>query len=144
MMKQLQEFPTNGRNYVYYTTEMNYDGRTYQLTFDKDSAESPGWMEVSSYLIPTVNLSYELNRWFLDKHASEVLARWDKDRLSAFCTALRLMGARDADFARLGLEVPAAEAVEREKRQLEEKKSQKRQKRKKVGGSSDGAGSLTT
>jgi len=35
------------------------------------------------------------------------------------------MGARDADFARLGLEVPAAEAVEREKRQLEEKKSQK-------------------
>ena len=127
-----------------YTTEMSYDGRTYQLTLDQDSAESPGWMEVSSYIVPTVNLSYELNRWFLDKHASEVLARWDKDRLSAFCTALRLMGARDADFARLGLEVPAAEAVEREKRQLEEKKSQKRQKRKKVPGVSDGAGSLTT
>ena len=129
---------------MYYTTEMNYDGRTYQLTFDKDSAESPGWMEVSSYIVPTVNLSYELNRLFLDKHASEVLARWDKDRLSAFCTAIRLMGARDADFARLGLEVPAAEAVEREKRQLEEKKSQKRQKRKKVPGVSDEAGSLTT
>ena len=79
MMKQLQEFSTTGSNYVYYTTEMNYDGRTYQLTFDKDSAESPGWMEVSSYIVPTVNLSYELNRLFLDKHASEVLARWDKD-----------------------------------------------------------------
>ena len=125
---------------MYYTTEMNYDGRTYQLTFDKDSAESPGWMEVSSYLIPTVNLSYGTQPMVSDEHASEVLARWGKDHLSAFCTALRLMGAGDADFARLGLEVPAAEAVEREKRQLEEKKSQKRRERKKVAGSSGGAG----
>ena len=100
-------------------------------------------MEVSSYIVPTVNLSYELNRWFLDKHASESLARWGKDHLSPFCTALRLMGARDADFVRLGIKFPA-EAVEREKRQLEEKKSQKRRKRKKVAGSSNGAGSLTT
>jgi hypothetical protein len=123
---------------------MNYDGRTYQLTFDKDSAGSPGWMEVSSYIVPTVNLSYELNRLFLDKHASEVLERWDKDRLSAFCTAIRLMGARDTDFARLGLEVSVTEAVEREKRQIEEKKSQKRQKRKKAPGVTDRAGSLTT
>ena len=105
---------------MYYTTEMNYNGRTYQLTFDKDSAESPGWMEVSSYIMPTVNLTYQLNRWFLDKHASEVLARWDKDHLNAFCTALRLMGARDADFVRLGLEVPA-KVIEPEKKTAKRK-----------------------
>jgi hypothetical protein len=125
---------------MHYTTELNYDGKTYQLTFFKDSAESPGWMEASSYIMPPINLTYQLNRWFLDNHASEVLARWDKDHLSAFSTALRLMGAREADFVRLGLESPV-KAVEREKRQPEEKESHKRRKRKKAAGSSDGAGS---
>ena len=92
---------------MYYTTELIYNGRTYQLTFDKDSATSPVWMEVSSYIMPTVNLTCQLNRWFLDNHASKVLERWDKNHLNAFGTALRLMGASDADFVRLGLELPA-------------------------------------
>jgi hypothetical protein len=125
---------------MYYTTKMNHGGRTYQLTFDQDSAESPGWMEASSYLTPTINLSCQLNRQFLDTHAGEVLARWGKDHLIAFCTALRLMGARDADFARLGLESPA-EAAEREKQQLKEKKSQERRRLRKLATSSDKAGS---
>jgi hypothetical protein len=116
---------------MHYSTELNYSGRNYQLTFFKDSAESPGWMEVSSYIMPTVNLTCQLNRWFLDNHASKVLAQWGKDHPSAFCTALRLMGARDADFVRLGLEFPA-DAVEKEKQPLEEKKSQKPRKRKKT------------
>jgi hypothetical protein len=92
---------------MHYMTELNYSGRTYQLTFFKDSAESPGWMEVSSYIMPTANLTCQLNRWFLDNHASEVMARWDKNQLDSFCTALRMMGATDADFVRLGLGIPA-------------------------------------
>jgi hypothetical protein len=125
---------------MHYTTELNYSGKIYQLTFFKDSTESPGWMELSSYIMPTVNLTCQLNRWFLDNHASEVLARWGKDDLIAFCTALRLMGARDADFVRLGLKSPA-ETAEQKKSPLEEKKSQKRRIRKKIPGTSDGAAS---
>lgn len=96
---------------MYYTTELNYNGRTYQLTFDEDSTESPNWMEVKSYLMPTVNLAHQLNRWFLDNHVNEVLAQWGKDHLLAFGPALRRMGATDADFLRLGLELPAVAIV---------------------------------
>lgn len=110
-----------------YTTELSYRGMTYQLTFYKDSTESPGWMEVSSYIMPTANLTCQLNRWFLDNHASEVWALWGKDDLVAFCTALRLMGAKDADFVRLGIEFPSV-TIEREKPPLEEKKGRKRKK----------------
>jgi hypothetical protein len=100
---------------MHYTTELNYNGTTYQLTFDEDSAASPDWMEVKSYIMPTINLSYQLNRWFLDCHAGEVLANWGKDHLSTFGPALRMMGATDTDFLRLGLEFPA-EPVEPKKR----------------------------
>ena len=124
---------------MHYSTELNYSGKTYQLTFYKDSAESPGWMEVSSYIMPTANLTCQLNRWFLDNHASEVLELWGKNDLIAFCAALRLMGASDADFVRLGVKVPA-EAVEREKQQPAEK-IQKRRIRKKISGMTDGSGS---
>jgi hypothetical protein len=91
---------------MYFTTELDYNGRTYQLTFEEQSAESPSWMEVKSYLMPTVNLANQLNRWFLDNHVSEVLAQWGKDHLNAFGPALRMMGATDADFLRFGLESP--------------------------------------
>jgi hypothetical protein len=97
-----------------YTTEQYYNGRTYQLTFDEDSAESPSWMEAKFFLMPTVNLANQLNRWFLDNHVSEVLAQWGKDHLNAFGPALRMMGATDADFLRLGLELPV-EVVEPKK-----------------------------
>ena len=91
---------------MHYMTELKYNGQTYQLTFDEDSAESPDWMEVKSYLMPTVNLSTQLNRWFLDSHACEVLANWGKDHLTSFGPALRMMGATDADFLRIGMEFP--------------------------------------
>jgi prepilin-type processing-associated H-X9-DG protein len=96
---------------MYYTTELDYQGKAYQLTFDEDSTESPGWMEVKSYIVPTVNQAGQLNRWFLDGHVNEVLTNWGKDHLGIFGPALRMMGATDADFLRFGLELPAEVVV---------------------------------
>jgi hypothetical protein len=108
---------------MYFTTELNYDGKDYQLTFDEDSAGSPDWMELKSFLMPTINRANQLNRWFLDRHVNEVLGNWGKDHLSTFGPALRMMGATDADFVRLGLKFPA-ETIEPKKQHRKKKTSQ--------------------
>lgn len=71
-------------------------------------------MEVKSFLVPTVNLAGQLNRWFLENHVSEVLADLGKNHLGTFGPALRMMGAKEADFLRLGLEFAVENAESKE------------------------------
>jgi hypothetical protein len=92
---------------LFFTAELHYNGRAYQLTLDEESGDPPSWAEVPSYLVPTINLVCQLNRWFIDHHAAKVLAQWGKDHLDAYRVALRLLGANEADFLRLGLDFVA-------------------------------------